>query len=152
VALALEAMESGHLVIGALSAHTTTTAVGRILDQFPPERRDQVQVMLAEGLRGVVSQVLLRKVGGGRVAAREVLLNTSAIASLIAEGRVSQLPLALDSGRKHGMVPLNDALAGFVQNGIVDVKEAYRKAFERQAFLGVLRREGVDTSFAERLA
>lgn len=152
VALALEAMESGHLVIGAVSAHTTTTAVGRILDQFPPERRDQVQVMLAEGLRGVVSQVLLRKAGGGRVAAREVLLNTSAIASLIADGRVSQLPLALDSGRKHGMVPLNDALAGFVQNGIVDVREAYRKAFERQAFLAVLRREGVDTSFVERLA
>jgi twitching motility protein PilT len=152
VALALEAMESGHLVIGAMSAHTSTTAIGRIVDQFPHERRDQVQLMLAEGLRGVVSQVLLKKSGGGRVAAREVLLNTSAIASLIADGRISQLPLALDSGRKHGMVPLNDALAGFVQNGIVDVKEAYRQAFERQAFLAVLRREGVDTSFVERLA
>jgi twitching motility protein PilT len=152
VALALEAMESGHLVIGAMSAHTTTSAIGRVLDQFPPERRDQIQLMLAEGLRGVVSQVLVRKAGGGRVAAREVLLNTPAIASLIAEGRISQLPLALDSGRKHGMVPLNDALAGFVQNGIVDVKDAYRKAFERQAFLAVLRREGIDTSFADRLA
>ena len=152
IALALEAMESGHLVIGAMSAHTTTTAIGRIVDQFPPERREHVQWMLAEGLRGVVSQVLLKKSGGGRVAAREVLLNTSAIASLIAEGRISQLPLALDSGRKHGMVPLNDALAGFVQNGVVDVKDAYRKAFERQAFLAVLRREGVDTSFVERLA
>lgn len=152
VALALEAMESGHLVIGAVSAHTTTTAIGRILDRFPPERRDHVQLMLAEGLRGVVSQVLLPKTGGGRVAAREVLLNTSAIASLIAEGRISQLPLALDSGRKHGMVPLNDALAGFVQSGIVDVKDAYRKAYERQAFLAVLRREGIDTSFVERLA
>lgn len=152
VALALQAMESGHLVIGAVSAHTTTTAIGRILDRFPPERRDHVQRMLAEGLRGVVSQVLLPKTGGGRVAAREVLLNTSAIASLIAEGRISQLPLALDSGRKHGMVPLNDALAGFVQRGIVDVKDAYRKAFERQAFLAVLRREGIDTSFVERLA
>jgi twitching motility protein PilT len=152
VALALEAVESGHLVIGAMSTHTTTTAIGRILDQCPPERRDQVQLVLAEGLRGVVSQVLVRKAGGGRVAAREVLLNTPAIASLIAEGRISQLPLALDSGRKHGMVPLNDALAGFVQNGIVDVKDAYRKAFERPAFLAVLRREGIDTSFADRLA
>jgi twitching motility protein PilT len=152
VALALEAMESGHLVIAAMSAHTATTAIGRIIDQVPPERREQVQLMLAEGLRGVVSQVLLKKSGGGRVAAREVLLNTPAIASLIADGRVSQLPLALDSGRKYGMVPLNDALAGFVQSGIVDVKEAYRQAFERQAFLAVLRREGVDTSFVERLA
>ena len=86
------------------------------------------------------------------MAAREVLLNMPSIANLIAEGRISQLPLAIDSGRKHGMVPLNDALAAFVQSGVVDVKEAYRKAFERQAFLAVLRREGVDTSFVERLA
>jgi twitching motility protein PilT len=149
---ALDAMDSGHLVIGAVAAHTSTMAIGRILEQFPPERRAQAQVMLAEGLRGVVSQVLLHKTGGGRIAARELLLNTPSIASLIAEGRLSQLPVALDSGRKHGMVPLNDALAAFVQSGIVDVKDAYRKAYERQAFLAVLRREGVDTSFVERLA
>jgi twitching motility protein PilT len=152
IALALEAMEAGHLVIGAVAAHTATTAIGRILDQFPPERRDQVQLMLAEGLRGIVSQVLLHKTSGGRIAARELLINTPSISNLIAEGRISQLPLALDNGRKHGMVPLNDALAAFVQSGIVDVKDAYRKAYERQAFLAVLRREGVDTSFVERLA
>jgi len=109
-------------------------------------------LMLAEGLRGVVSQVLVRKTGGGRVAAREVLLNTSAIANLIAEGRISQLPAAIDSGRKLGMVPLNDALAGFVQSGIVDVKDAYRKAADRQGFLAVLKRDGVDTSFVEKRA
>jgi twitching motility protein PilT len=152
VRLALEAMEAGHLVIGAVSAHGSATAIGRILDQCPEGRRTQVQIALAEGLRGVVSQVLLRKATGGRVAAREVLLNMPSIANLVAEGRISQLPLAIDSGRKHGMVPLNDALAAFVQSGVVDVKEAYRKAFERQAFLAVLRREGMDTSFVERLA
>jgi twitching motility protein PilT len=152
IRLALEAMEAGHLVIGAVSAHGATTAIGKILDQAPEERRGQMRLALAEGLRGVVSQVLLRKSVGGRVAAREVLLNLPSIANLIAEGRISQLPLAIDSGRKHGMVPLNDALAAFVQSGVVDVKEAYRKAFERQAFLAVLRREGVDTSFVERLA
>ena len=145
VRLALEAMEAGHLVIGAVSAHGAATAIGRVLDQAPEERRTQMRLALAEGLRGVVSQVLLRKSSGGRVAAREVLLNMPSIANLIAEGRISQLPLAIDSGRKHGMVPLNDALAAFVQSGVVDVKEAYRKAFERQAFLAVLRREGVDT-------
>ncbi len=152
VRLALEAMEAGHLVIGAVSAHGAATAIGKVLDQAPEERRTQMRLALAEGLRGVVSQVLLRKSSGGRVAAREVLLNMPSIANLIAEGRISQLPLAIDSGRKHGMVPLNDALAAFVQSGVVDVKEAYRKAFERQAFLAVLRREGVDTSFVERLA
>jgi twitching motility protein PilT len=152
VRLALEAMEAGHLVIGAVSAHGAAPAIGKVLDQSPEERRTQMRLALAEGLRGVVSQVLLRKTAGGRVAAREVLLNMPSIANLIAEGRVSQLPLAIDSGRKHGMVPLNDALAAFVQSGVVDVKEAYRKAFERQAFVAVLRREGVDTSFLERLA
>ena len=152
VAMALDAMEAGRLVIGTVPAHTATAAIGRIIDQFPADRRERIQLMLAEGLRGVVSQVLVRKSGGGRVAAREVLLNTPAIASLIAEGRISQLPAAIDSGRKLGMVPLNDALAGFVQSGVVDVKDAYRKAFDREAFLAVLRREGVDTSFVERRA
>jgi twitching motility protein PilT len=152
IGVALDAVESGRLVVGTLSAHTATTALGKIVDLFPPERRAQVQLTLAEGLRGVVAQVLLRKSGGGRVAARELLLNTPSVANLIAEGRIAHVPLALDSGRNQGMVPLNDALAAFVQSGAVDVREAYRKAFERQNFLAVLRREGVDTSFVERLA
>ncbi len=114
------------------------------------ERRERIQVMLADGLRAAVSQVLVRKTGGGRVAAREVLLNTPEMASLMADGRLSQLPPALESGRAQGMVPLNDALAGFVQSGVVDVKDAYRHAVDWPAFLAVLRRDGVDTSFAER--
>lgn len=152
ISLALDAMETGHLVIAAVAAHMSVAAIGRILDQLPPERREQAQLSLAEGLRGVVSQVLVHKLGGGRVAARELLINTPSIANLISEGQLSQLPLALDSGRKHGMVPLNDALAAFVQSGVVDVKDAYRKSYDRQAFLAVLRREGVDTSFVERPA
>ena len=150
--IAVDAVAGGHLVIAAMPAHTATAALARLIDQAPPERREQVRMTLAEGLRGVVAQVLLHKSSGGRVAAREFLLNTPAIANLVAEGRVDQLPLALESGRKHGMAPLNDALAAFVQSGIVDAREAYRKAYERQAFVAVLRREGVDTSFLERLA
>lgn len=152
VTLALEAAQSGHLVIGALTAHTATDAVDRIIDQTPPERRGKVQLGLAENLRGIVAQVLLRKAGGGRVAAREVLLNTSAVANLIAEGKTSQLPMAIDSGRKHGMVALNDALVAFVQGGIVDSREAYRQAADQQGFLALLKRQGIDTSFVERLA
>lgn len=152
VTLALEAAQSGHLVIGALTAHTATDAVDRIIDQTPPERRAKVQLGLAEHLRGIVTQVLLRKAGGGRVAAREVLLNTSAVANLIAEGKTSQLPMAIDSGRKHGMVALNDALVAFVQGGIVDSREAYRQAADQQGFLALLKRQGIDTSFVERLA
>jgi twitching motility protein PilT len=150
--VALAAAESGHLVIGSLSAHTTTAAIDRIIDQTTPERRPKIQLALAEALRGIVAQVLVRKTGGGRLAAREVLLNTSSVANLIAEGKTSQLPLALDSGRRYGMVPLNDALVAFVQSGVVDAREAYRHASDRPEFLNQLRREGVDTSFVERLA
>jgi twitching motility protein PilT len=152
VALALEAAQSGHLVIAALTAHTATAAVDRLIDQAPPETRPKVQLALAENLRGIVVQVLLRKSGGGRVAAREVLLNTSAVANLIAEGKTSQLPMAIDSGRKHGMVALNDALVAFVQSGAVDSREAYRQAADQQGFLAQLKRQGIDTSFVERLA
>lgn len=150
--VALEAAKSGHLVIGSLSAHTTTAAIDRLIDQTAPERRPKIQLALAEALRGIVAQVLVRKTGGGRLAAREVLLNTSSVANLIAEGKTSQLPLALDGGRKYGMVPLNDALVSFVQSGVIDPREAYRQAAERQGFLNQLKREGVDTSFVERLA
>jgi twitching motility protein PilT len=152
VGAALDAAGSGHLVIGALPAHTATAAVDRIIDSYPPEQRRSVQLALAENLRGIVAQVLLRKPGGGRVAAREVLLNTSAVASAIAEGKTSQLPLAIDGGRKYGMVPLNDALVGFVQSGAVDAQEAYRRAADRPGFLALLKRQGIDTSFIERLA
>ena len=152
VTLALEAAQSGHLVIGALTAHTAAEAIDRIIDQTPPERRPKIQLGLAEALRGIVAQVLLRKTGGGRVAAREVLLNTSAVANLIAEGKTSQLPMAIDGGRKHGMVPLNDALAAFVESGSVDSREAFRQAADQQGFLGLLKRQGIDTSFVERLA
>jgi twitching motility protein PilT len=152
VSLALDAAEAGRLVIGSLSAGTATAAIVRMIEEFPGDRRSQVQLTLADVLRGAVSQVLLRKTGGGRVAAREVLLNTASVARLIAEGKLMQLPAALESGRKHGMVPLNDALVAFVQSGAVDAREAYRKAFDREAFLALLKREGIDTSFVERLA
>jgi twitching motility protein PilT len=152
VAVALDAAESGHLVLGSVTAHTTSAAIGRLIETAACERQTQVALSLSECLRGAVAQVLLRKAGGGRVAARELLFNMPSVASLIAEGKVGQLPLAIDSGRKHGMVPMNDALLGFVQGGAVDVREAYRKAYDRAAFLELMKREGIDTSFVERLA
>jgi twitching motility protein PilT len=152
VAVALDAAESGHLVLGSVTAHTTSAAIGRLIETAAYERQTQVALSLSECLRGAVAQVLLRKAGGGRVAARELLFNMPSVAALIAEGKVGQLPLAIDSGRKHGMVPMNDALLGFVQGGAVDVREAYRKAYDRAAFLELMKREGIDTSFVERLA
>ena len=92
------------------------------------------------------------KSAGGRIAARELLLGTPSVSSLIAEGKLVQLPLALDSGRKHGMVPLTDALVAFIQSGVIDVREAWRKSSNRSGLLKQLRREGIDTSVIERLA
>jgi twitching motility protein PilT len=152
VALALEAAQSGHLVIGAVTAHTSTAAIDGVLHQTPADRRSGTQVALAETLRGVVAQVLLRKTGGGRIAARELLLNTPAVTSLIAEGKTAQLPAAIESGRRHGMVALNDVLVAFVQSGVIDSREAYRQAADQQGFLALLQRQGIDTSFVERLA
>jgi twitching motility protein PilT len=152
VSVALEAAESGRLVLASLSAPSTIAAIERLIELFSPERRAHAQTSLGGALRGVVAQVLLRKVKGGRIAAREVLLNTPAVSSLILEGRTFQLPVALDSGRRHGMVPLTDSLAALVREGTVHVAEAYRKALDQEALLAVLKRDGIDTSFAERLA
>jgi len=150
--VALEASASGRLVIGGFSAHSAGAAIDRIIDLYAPEYRRQVQLALADNLRGVIVQVLLHKIGGGRLAAREVLLNTPAVASVLAEGKTSQLPMAIEGGRRHGMMPLNDSLVGFVQSGAIDSREAYRHSSDRPGLLALLKRQGLDTSFAERLA
>jgi len=150
--VALDAAASGHLVVGGFSAHTAAGTIDRIIDLYAPEQRRQVQLALAESMRGVIVQVLLRKIGGGRLPAREVLLNTPAVSSVIAEGKTSQLPMAIEGGRRYGMVPLNDALVGLVQSGAVEAREAYRHSPDRPGFLASLARNGLDTSFVERLA
>ena len=149
---ALDAAGSGLLVFVSVTAASATAALERLVDLCPSEQRRNVRAALAEHLRGVVAQVLLRKAGGGRLAARELVLNTNAVAALVSDGQIAQLPRAIDSGRKLGMAPLNDALVAFVQSGAVDVREAYRKADDKVGLLALLRREGIDTSFVERLA
>ncbi len=150
--LALDAAASGRLIICGFPAHNATGAVDAIIDLFPPDARRQVQMSLAQNLLGVIVQVLLNKTAGGRLAARELLLNTPAVASVIAEGKTSQLPLVIEGGRKHGMVPLNDALAGFVQSGAVELREAFQRTQDRAGFLATLQRQGIDTSSVERFA
>jgi len=150
--VALEAASAGRLVVAGFSAHTAAGAIDRIIDLYQPEDRGQVQMALADCLRGVIVQVLLRNTSGGRVPVREVLLNTPAVSSVIAEGKTSQLSMAIEGGRRYGMMPINDGLVSLVQSGIVDVREAYRRSNDRPGFLAALKRHGVDTSFVERLA
>ncbi len=148
----LEAAESGRLVFASVSGSSTADAVKNLLELFPESQRLQARASLAASLRAVVSQMLLRKLAGGRTAARELLFNTPAIATLILEGKNVEIPSALEGGRRHGMIPLTDSLATLVREGTVHAAEAYRKAPDRASLIAALTREGVDTSFAERLA
>jgi twitching motility protein PilT len=152
VAGAIEAAESGRLVLASIQASSSIGALERIIEAFPSERQSKIRASLANTLRGVVAQVLLRRVKGGRVVAREILLNTPAVANLVVEGKTFELPGVLEGGRQQGMMPLTDSLAAHVREGAVHPAEAYRKAQDRSALVNALKRDGVDTSFTELLA
>ena len=151
VPLLLQAASEG-LVFVSITAPSTIEAVERFVELAPADARAGVRTTMAETFRGAVAQVLLKKSGGGRVAAREVLLATAAVTRVISDGSSGQLQAALEGGRKHGMVPLADALVGLVHSGVVDVREAFRKSPDRDRLLAGLKREGIDTSVVERLA
>src|SRR5215210_2782355 len=138
IAIAIETAETGHLVFGTLHTTTAASTVDRVIDQFPADRQAQIRVMLSESLKGVVAQTLCKKVGGGRIAALEVLLADSAIANLIREGKTTQIPSSMQTGKGKGMVTLNDALLTLVKGGIVEAKEAYVKAVDKVNFESLL--------------
>jgi twitching motility protein PilT len=147
VSIAIETAETGHLVFGTLHTTTAASTIDRVIDQFPVDRQAQVRVMLAESLKGVIAQVLCRKVGGGRVAAKEVLLSIPAVSNLIREGKTFQIPSIMQTNRKTGMVMLNDALLELVEQKVVEPKEAYLRAAEKSTFASALKAKRFDTSF-----
>jgi twitching motility protein PilT len=147
VSIAIETAETGHLVFGTLHTTTAASTVDRIIDQFPADRQSQVRVMLSESLRGVIAQTLCRKIGGGRVAAREVLLTIPAVSNLIREGKTFQIPSIMQTNRKGGMVTLNDALIELVDAKQVEAKEAYMKSVEKAGMLAALKAKRHDVSF-----
>ncbi len=147
VAIAIETAETGHLVFGTLHTTTAASTVDRIIDQFPSDRQSQIRVMLSESLRGVISQTLCRKTGGGRLAALEVLIVTSAVSNLIREGKTFQIPSIMQVGKALGMVSLNDALMELVTKKLVTAEEAYVKSVDKTSFEGLLKRANIDTRF-----
>jgi twitching motility protein PilT len=147
VSIAIETAETGHLVFGTLHTTTASSTIDRIIDQFPADRQSQVRVMLSESLRGVIAQTLCKKIGGGRVAAREVLLSIPAVSNLIREGKTFQIPSIMQTNRKGGMVTLNDALMELVDAKLVEPKEAYMKAVEKAGFAAGLKAKRHDVSF-----
>jgi twitching motility protein PilT len=142
IAIAIETAETGHLVFGTLHTTTAASTIDRIIDQFPADRQQQIRVMLSESLKGVIAQTLLPKKGGGRIAALEVLIVTPAISNLIREGKTFQIPSAMQTGKNHGMVMLNDALMELVQKGIVEPRDAWLKSVEKSGFEALLTRNG----------
>src|SRR5437667_569452 len=142
IAIAIETAETGHLVFGTLHTTTASSTVDRIIDQFPADRQAQIRVMLSESLKGVVSQTLCKKLGGGRVAAREILLTTPAISNLIREGKTFQVPSIMQTSKQLGMVTLNDALVELVEKGEISPDEAYMKSVEKAGLASSLKAKG----------
>lgn len=143
IEIAVETAETGHLVFGTLHTTTAPSTVDRIIDQFPSDRQAQIRQMLSSSLKGVVSQVLCRKKGGGRVAAHEILIGTSAAANLIREAKTFQLFSLMQTGKNLGMCKMEDTLLKLVADDQVDPMEAYRKANNKQEFKSLLEREGI---------
>jgi len=142
IAIAIETAETGHLVFGTLHTNTAPSTVDRIIDQFPADRQEQIRMMLSESLKGVITQTLCKKIGGGRVAAMEILIATSSVANLIREGKTFQIPSMMQTGKGVGMQTLNDALFDLVKKKLVEPQEAYTKAVHKAELKQMLERGG----------
>ncbi|MEY4609129.1 MAG: hypothetical protein RL625_1346 [Gemmatimonadota bacterium] len=149
VSIAIETAETGHLVFGTLHTSTAASTIDRIIDQFSADQQEQVRTMLAESLKGVVAQVLCRKIGGGRVAAHEILIVNTAISNLIREGKTFQIPSMMQAGKKIGMITMNESLLNLVEKKLVEPQEAWMKAVDKPSLVAQLRARGHDVSFAE---
>ncbi len=134
IRLALTAAETGHLVFGTL--HTTSAAktIDRIIDVFPAAEKDMIRSMLSESLQAVISQTLLKKIGGGRIAAHEIMVGTPAIRNLIREAKVAQMYSAIQTGRRDGMQTLDQNLKELVDTGKITTKAAAGKAVSKDMF------------------
>ena len=134
IRLALSAAETGHLVFGTLHTSSAAKTIDRIVDVFPAEEKDMVRAMLSESLRAVISQTLLKKNGGGRVAAHEIMMGTPAIRNLIRENKIAQMYSAIQTGQQFGMQTLDQCLQGLLKDGVISRTEAQMKAANKDAF------------------
>jgi twitching motility protein PilT len=135
IGLALTAAETGHMVFGTLHTSSAAKTIDRIIDVFPAAEKEMVRSMLSESLRAVISQTLLKKVGGGRVAAHEIMICTPAIRNLIRENKVPQMYSAIQTGQNAGMQTLDQCLQELVRKGLVTKQDAMAKAVNRESFL-----------------
>jgi twitching motility protein PilT len=128
ISMAITAAETGHLVFGTLHTTSAISSVDRIIDVFPTEAQQQVRVQLSSTIQGVISQCLIPKIGGGRIAAREILIATDGIRALIREGKTSQMLNFLQTGKAYGMTTLENELCEMVGRGLITLEDAIGKA------------------------
>jgi len=134
IRLALTAAETGHLVFATLHTSSAAKTIDRVVDVFPAGEKEMVRGMLSESLRAVISQTLLKKVGGGRIAAHEIMIGTPAIRNLIREGKVAQMYSAIQTGQQSGMQTLDQCLQELLRAGLITREEARVRAQNKAAF------------------
>lgn len=134
IRLAMTAAETGHLVFGTLHTTSAPKTIDRIVDVFPGDEKPMIRSMLSESLRAVISQTLLKKVGGGRVAAHEIMIATSAIKNLIREDKIAQMYSSIQTGASHGMQTLDQSLQNLLNQGLVTRADARAKSANKGAF------------------
>lgn len=137
ISTALTAAETGHLVFGTLHTQSAAKSVDRIIDSFPSHQQNQVRSQLSETLQAVISQVLVKKIGGGRVAATEIMVRTNAISNLIREGDLKQVYSAIQTGKTSGMHTLDQDLKRLVGAGLVDKEEVRSLLIDKNALDGI---------------
>jgi len=134
IRLALTAAETGHLVFGTLHTSSAAKTIDRIIDVFPAGEKDMVRSMLSESLRAVISQTLMKKIGGGRTAGWEIMIGTPAIRNLIREDKIAQMYSAIQTGQNIGMQTLDQHLQDLVSKGVVSKQDAQLKAMNKDLF------------------
>jgi len=140
ISLALEAAATGHLVLATLHTQSASKTVHRMIEAFPPEQQESIRSLVADTLRGVMAQTLLRRADGrGRIAAIEILVGTPAVATLIREDKTYQLPTVMQTGRKYGMIYGDDALEELVQQKMVTPEDAFEVAEEKERFVRYMK-------------
>jgi twitching motility protein PilT len=142
VAIAIETAETGHLVFGTLHTNTAISTIDRLIDQFPADQQEQIRIMLAESLKGVVAQTLVKRKDGGRVAAQEILIVDRAVSSLIRESNTHMIQNHMQTQKAKGNIMLNESLLNLVAKGVVNARDAYTKAVDKESFLKLLQQKG----------
>ena len=140
MSMALQAAETGLLVFGTLHTNSAAKAIDRLIDSFPGEEQEQVRIVLAEVLKAVVAQVLLKRKGGGRVPGFEVLRGSTALSNSIREGKTSMINTLIQTGKAAGMIAMDHYIADLVVNDFVEYDEAYEKSLEKESFKGLVEK------------